>query len=133
VSALIAALLACTQPKDSGSQQSELGGETLSCSGELVLDFLEADPDPPDVGDNTWKFQLTDGGSTVAEAEVSVWPVMPAHGHGTVPPSFEAEVADGVYEVGPISLMMAGEREALFEVSAEGLEETCLLDLVLEG
>ena len=66
-------------------------------------------PEPPDVGDNTWTLLVTDGEGPVEGATVRVVPWMPLHGHGLVPPFYDAvERGGGVYAVPTFDLVMPG-------------------------
>jgi hypothetical protein len=91
-----------------------------------------ADPTPPDVGDNSWTLEISDGSGPVEGLDVTVVPWMPLHGHGLTPADYAAtDEGGGTYAVAPFDLVMPGlwefrvrlgdgADEALFALCAEG-------------
>ena len=80
--------------------------------GVLSIVIAEADPAPPDKGDNVWILEISDAstGDGVDDATVTIRPYMPEHGHGTSPEYYDttATGADGLYESATIDLFMGG-------------------------
>jgi len=96
-----------------------------SSSGLFDVVLLDANPAPPDVGNNVFHLQV-DGAE-----RVTVRPWMPLHGHGTVPDTFEAtQETDGTWTTPDVDLFMPGLWELEF-VFAE--EESALFRFCLEG
>ncbi len=78
------------------------------------LTLLDADPDPPDVGPNTWSLAL----EPPVEATIVLEPWMPAHDHGLSPPTYTATPSEtpGRYALPVFDLIMPGTWEFRFEV-----------------
>ena len=91
--------------------------------GLFGVRLLDAEPAPPDRGDNEWTvLALGAGGDPLAEASLRVSPWMPDHGHGTTPADFEGRPSGeaGTFEVGPFNLFMPGLWEVTVEVTGPG-------------
>jgi hypothetical protein len=95
-------LLACiAEPEDSSLPGLDYGDTFVGTEVMPGVLIAAANPDPPDIGENTWVLD-------VEGAAISVTPTMPEHGHGTTPPTFEGVVVTEGFEVGPMPLQMAG-------------------------
>jgi hypothetical protein len=127
--AVLSSLLACSSDnhESSGDAASSDGGPTVSCqsdprvdtyvanlskaspSGQLKVALVSSDPAPPIRGTNTWTVKVTDaGGNPVANADLTVTPFMPDHGHGTTIKAAITPKGDGNYEIQPLYLFMPG-------------------------
>lgn len=85
------------------------GMEVDGRAGAVLFALERAAPEPPDVGENTWTVLLSAGGAPLEGARLTLEPLMPDHGHGTSPASFDGrELGQGRYEVGPFDLSMPG-------------------------
>lgn len=107
--ALVLADCAAVLAAPESSCQAVASGQRLVGRDFGVL-LEELTPDPPGRGENRWRLRLfrTDGTAWSGQ-RLRLKPVMPEHGHGTVPAEFEAvEVEQGSYVVGPFTLMMPG-------------------------
>ena len=100
---------AASRCKGQSTFDSYTPGLKKSDAGVTVA-ITSADPAPPDRGKNTWTLAVTHNGQALSGASVSIKPWMPAHGHGTTPPTFTATAGKrpGAYAVGPFDLFMPG-------------------------
>jgi len=119
---LCAALAACdgdTSPsssQDVGSETSKwddyvVGLEKTGDKGLFRVRLLLSDPIPQDTGFYHWTIHVvTSDDSPVVGATVVAEPTMPGHGHGTYPPTTEAEEQEspGHYLLSDLDLFMAG-------------------------
>lgn len=110
---------------------------TSGDEGLFAVWIAEAEPDPPDVGLNTWTFDVTDAaGAPLEGAAVAVRPFMPEHGHGTVPELYDApEASPGRYRGPPIHLFMPGLWELHVELydAGETVADVATFRFCLEG
>ena len=101
------------------------------------VQFVAADPAPPDVGKNSWTVKVTDAkGEVVEGAAVIAEPVMPHHGHGTFPESWEFKAGDkaGEYTVSGMDLFMSGYWETTLTIAdKDGNTDTVMFIFCLEG
>ena len=87
----------------------ELGME--KAGAELLVRFVDADPAPPDRGDNTWTIEVLDlaTGMPADDVTLSVEPYMPDHKHGS---SIKCDVTKmpepGELQLSPVNLFMPG-------------------------
>lgn len=89
-----------------------------------------AEPAEPIRGDNGWMLTVTDlEGNPVEGVIIDANPWMPDHGHGTAVEEEVVEVGDGMYDVSPLNLFMAGYWEVHLELSSDDVE----LDEVMIG
>ena len=79
-------------------------------NGNFIFTLSSIVPTPPEKGDNTLTFAITDTAETpVVDAEVRIEPFMNDHGHGTSPATFLATSSgDGSYTSPAIDLFMSG-------------------------
>lgn len=132
-----------TEPDQSGLctfHEGDVYSPGLRKDGEQGLyDVLltDAQPDPPDRGENTFVFQVLDHSddTPVGDVTVTVTPTMTEHNHGTSPANFTGvyQGADGSYEVGPIDLFMGGVWHIAVEVQGPTATDSVAYDLCLEG
>ena len=142
--------VACGPPgADSGSSADDVAAcgtsaDTYQAGMEATCDtdacrvvLLQADPAPPDVGDNVWTVQGTDADGTTLDDLVGVRfePVMPEHGHGTSPPSFDATTDDGqTWTSPPMDWFMSGLWEtSVVLVDADAAEHIATFTFCAEG
>jgi hypothetical protein len=126
---LLALSLAACGEEDDGmavtpcSEESRAGpisvGTTAGAPEDGFVTTLQtAEPAPPEVGENTWSFRLTDGDGQVLDGcDVGFFPTMPDHGHGTPTDPVLTDLGDGTHQ-------------AVFELSMGGywrvdIEATC--------
>lgn len=98
------------------------------------LRMLEAEPNPPIVGNNSWTVEFLYEGTplTGAEADIFVTPFMPDHNHGTPTPVSVTEISDGVYRLEPVHLRMAGYWEITLDVDAPDGERALSFGVCIE-
>lgn len=78
----------------------------------LVFRILRSDLNPPDRGVNTFYVELLQDGAKTDDYRLVAEPIMPLHGHGTFPTTFEASADEtSQYELGPMDLFMSGRWE----------------------
>lgn len=102
-----------------------------------TVQFIAADPAPPDVGKNTWTVEVTDSkGEAVEGLSVVAEPVMPHHGHGTFPETWESVDGDeaGQYIIQGMDLSMSGYWETtLYLIDKDGNQDSVMFIFCLEG
>lgn len=95
----------CTQATDTYS----VGLSKLSSEGVFEVVLMDADPAPPSKKENTWMVHVKDAaGNDVSGATLTVNPNMPEHGHGSSQTTTVTDLGDGMYELSPVYLQMAG-------------------------
>jgi hypothetical protein len=72
-------------------------------------------------GENDFEVELISTSPGVAGEIVAASGFMPAHGHGTVPPTIDA--SNGAFLVQDLVLYMPGRWEITFELRVQGLED----------
>jgi hypothetical protein len=99
-----------TRTTDCTGAEPYVAGISSTAPSGMVVEIVDADPTPPDVGDNTWTLSVTDGGgAAVPGLTPRVVPWMPLHGHGLVPARYDAvDQGDGTYMVDTFDLIMPG-------------------------
>lgn len=104
------------------------GGASLS------LKFVEGEPMPPVVGNNSWLFALElDGVPFAGAAEhVIVTPFMPDHGHGTPTAVVVTETSAGSYQFEPVHTRMAGFWEIRIDVDTADVDATLVFGVCVE-
>ncbi len=93
----------------------------LEKEGAQVRVSLErATPAPPEKGDNLWEVEITDlDGAPIEGLDVSVFPFMPEHGHGTpVDPEVSPGEDPGEYAIDRINFVMGGPWEITFSLES---------------
>jgi len=100
---------------------------------EVVI--MEGDPEPPDVGANTWTLEVRDSsGAPTPAANVSMKPWMPDHGHGTTPLILEpTDAGDGTYPFDTFDLFMPGRWDFHVYVGDNDPPAEALFTFCLEG
>lgn len=75
-----------------------------------TVEFVGADPAPPQRGDNTWTVRVLDAqGGQRDDVAIDVDPFMPDHGHGsTIRCDVEPGTEPGTYVLAPVNLFMPG-------------------------
>ena len=100
------------------------GIEKVGAQGTLKLRILDADPAPPDKGENRLTVQLiaADDGGEIDGATLGLDPTMPEHGgHGSTAAAITPLGSEGKYEVVALNLSMAGLWRLLFTIeTADG-------------
>jgi YtkA-like len=118
--------------KEKRGQQYSVG---LTCAGGagVKLTFVDAQPAPPRLGDNTWTFKLTDAsGANVVGATVKLVPIMVDHGHGSATTASLTELGDGVYRASPVNLSMPGFWETTVKVTTASLDDEVKVGFCVE-
>lgn len=102
--------------------------------GKVQVMLANANPAPPDVGENSWVIEVMDAdGQPIDGVTVTVSPYMPAHGHGTTPADYTGVTADGgLTEVGPFDLFMPGTWETTVKVEGT-VDDVATFTFDLEG
>ena len=106
-----------------------------STLGQTVR-IAQAQPTPPDVGDNAWTLEITDAsGAPLSGLAVDVQPWMPLHGHGLSPARYAAaDLGGGTYDVESFDLIMPGLWEFTVDLAAGGeAEDTAMFVLCAQG
>lgn len=106
--------------------------------GLVDLTLVDADPGPPEKGDNLLVLSLAWAAddSPVEGASVVLRPWMPEHGHGSSPETFAvtASTDPGAYETEPVNLFMGGLWELMFEVETlDGDTDSATFTFCVEG
>ncbi len=104
--------------------------------GLLAVRLIAADPASPGKGDNALTFEVLDAATdaAIADAQIVLEPVMPAHGHGTTPPRHTAtSAAEGLYRVGPFALFMPGVWELRFHLTRGAVADEVSFRFRIEG
>ena len=108
-----------------------------SADGKFSLKIEAADPNPVDRGKNTWTVILTDADDApISDATIVLEPVMPGHGHGTFPATFEGTSGStpGSYDFGPFDLMMPGTWKLEFTITdSENATSTITVTFCVES
>lgn len=146
---LVTALAACGPDGSGGSgvragclddarAQTYVAGMTAAvASTPLLVRLLEAQPGPPDRGDNSFRLRLEDAaGGPVETATVTVRPWMPDHGHGATPEVWSLErLAPGEGRAGPINFFMPGlwEIQVRVEPTGAGTPSRATFSFCVEG
>ena len=98
-----------------------LGWEGESTSAKLTV--VDADPEDPARGMNSWLISLSDSaGAPLTECDVSLTPYMPEHAHGVATAPVISEGEPGQYQVEQIEFIMPGLWEMRVELVCEGWE-----------
>lgn len=108
---------------DSGTTTDafRLGMEKSTDSGQFIVRLVDAQPAPPDEGENVWTLEIENQeGALQSSLAGSLTPWMPEHGHGTNPASYDLVLQDDdtTYKVGPFTLTMPGIWELRIHFSA---------------
>lgn len=105
----------------------------LPLGGTVTLMALQ--PMPAEKGDNTWTLTVADAaGAVVTDAQVTLRPFMPAHGHGTNPAEFQAShTGGGNYQVGPFNLFMPGTWQLRVDVVRNGNPDEVAFTVCVAG
>jgi hypothetical protein len=94
--------------------------------GFYAAELIDAQPAPPDTGENTWTLRVTDGADVALPATaLVVRPWMPDHGHGTNPATWPLEPVDddGTLGLRNMDLIMPGLWRIALQVLPEAGEE----------
>ena len=133
-----------------GGGESQMAAES-SCAAETRADTFalgleksvedyrlvlkSAAPTTPEVGPNTWDFELFRGVDQVKTATVSLKPWMPDHGHGTTPLFWDSTYLESEqrYQAGPFNLIMPGFWTFTFSILDGTVEKEIAFGFCLEG
>ncbi|MCA9642897.1 MAG: FixH family protein [Polyangiaceae bacterium] len=116
---------ACSSDSDDPSGSGGTGNSEFSCkhatdtysvglskmSSKAMFEvmLMDADPAPPAKLANTWMVHVKDAsGNNVSGATLSVNPNMPDHGHGSTQTTVVTDMGDGMYQLTPVYMQMAG-------------------------
>ena len=104
-------------------------------AGLYVITLTEADPAPPEKGENTWNLRITAGDSPLDGADVVLTPFMPEHGHGSSPAYVEAlPLGDGAYRAEGLNFSMPGLWEITVSVeSPDTGADSAIFAFCIEG
>lgn len=114
----------------------EAGMQVATATGAFTVELVDAAPAPPDVGDNAFTVRVLDGdGQAITDATVTVGGWMPAHNHGTAPPTSDltADAMSGDYSVDGVNLFMPGLWEITFAVTSGDVTDEALFTFCLQG
>ena len=98
------------------------------------IKLLSLDPNPPERGENKWRFKLSsaDSQESLTDCEIILVPYMPEHGHGSPKEPELSELGGGEYEFSDIVFTMPGLWSMEFDVSCGGfMQEKVLIDFIL--
>lgn len=140
-------VLACGGESTSSSAKGLCGDESRADTYVANLDkataanmamvrLVEATPGPPDRGDNTWMFEVSDASGTPMEPDaITVKPWMPDHGHGTTPSRFTPAAAGqpGRYQLGPMNFFMPGFWIVTLTIERAGQADEVTFSFCVEG
>lgn len=101
---------------------------------KVTLSFIEGEPMPPVVGNNSWSFRADVDGEplTGAAAAMTVTPFMPDHGHGTPTAVSVTEEEVGIYRFEPVHTRMAGYWEIRVDVEMEAATAQLLFGVCVD-
>lgn len=103
-------------------------------SGDLSVSFVDADPAPPERGDNAWTVLVEDGAGPLEGATIAVLGWMPDHGHGsTVETDVSSGDSPGEYVLDPVNLFMPGIWEVTITVEHGELVEEVVFTFCIEA
>jgi hypothetical protein len=83
----------------------------VSTSGTLRVDVRSSPTQPPELGNGSWSYTITDtaSGRPAAGLSLDVVPWMPAMGHGTSTTPSVSDTGGGVYVIDDVVLFMPGQ------------------------
>lgn len=111
---------------DPRAQTYKPGIEQDGSMGQMHFTLLKSDPTPMIKGTNTWQLGLTDtSGNPVTNADITITPYMPDHGHGTSIIA-KATAKDGGYELTPLYLFMGGIWEVTIAAKTDTLDDSAV-------
>jgi hypothetical protein len=111
-----------------------LAGLSVDGDGDLSLAVVAIDPDPPVVGDNSWRVELLHEDEPLVGVadDILVSPRMPDHGHGTPVSVGVSEPSEGVYRLEPVNTFMPGYWEIDVLVEANDAQGSVLFGICVE-
>lgn len=87
----------------------------------VTVALLDADPAPPQYGDNTWTLEVKNAtGEPMIGATVTLDPTMVKHGHGSPVANVVTDNGDGTYVASPLNFNMLGFWVTDLSIEAEG-------------
>ncbi len=105
------------QTADCTGTEAFVAGVSTATPGGRTVALLDANPTPPDVGDNSWVVEVSDASGALTGLQLSVRPWMPLHGHGVSPPTYgSTDHGDGTYTIDAFDLIMPGTWEFTVDV-----------------
>lgn len=116
-----------------GLEGLEVSAE-VDAGGRLTLSFVDGEPMPPIVGNNSWSFRLELDGEPLADASsgITVTPFMPDHGHGTPTAVNVEEEHAGTYRFEPVHTRMAGYWEMRVDVESDDVSAKLVFGVCVE-
>jgi hypothetical protein len=108
---------------------------TENDAGEkITISFVEGEPMPPIVGNNSWLFHLEADGEPITgvASEITVTPFMPDHGHGTPTAVTVEEERAGDYRFEPVHTRMAGYWEIRIDVDSDVVSANLLFGVCVD-
>lgn len=119
---------------DGGSVDTYVAGLSLASASGFEVTLVSADPAPPDVGFNTFIFDIKNAdGSPADGTSLLITPWMPLHGHGSSPPTYDAPDEGGVWAPDSIDLFMPGLWEINVDLVDGDLTDNVMFRFCLEG
>ena len=113
------------------------GLEQVGEDGIFSVRLVESDPIPRDTGIYTWTIEVVDAtGGPVTGVTVLAEPMMPAHGHGTIPKFIDGipSEGEGRYRLADMDLFMPGIWRVIITLTHDdGREDVALYHFDLEG
>jgi len=90
-----------------------------SASGALHIDVRTSPTQPPEIGNGSWQFTITDeaSGKPATGLSLDIVPWMPAMGHGTSTVPSVSDTGGGVYLIDEVVLFMPGQWDLRTAVS----------------
>ena len=90
-----------------------------SAAGTLHVDVRSSPTQPPELGNGSWSYTITDttSGQPATGLSLQVVPWMPAMGHGTSTVPSVSDMGNGVYVIDDVVLFMPGQWELRTTIS----------------
>lgn len=108
----------------------------LSATGpqRLQVVLVDASPQPPARGTNTWKVKVLDpSGNPAQGVTLAAKPFMPDHGHGTSVQPMVTANADGTFDVAPVYLFMPGLWQITFDIKTTTSTDSVVFSFCIAG
>jgi len=108
--------------------------EKTGAEGLAVFTLHSIDPNPSDIGDNTWELSVRDAAddSPLSACSLDIRPWMPDHEHGSNNPT-GSESEPGSYAVSGLRFIMPGYWENTVTISCSSDEDGEWSDSVIYG
>jgi hypothetical protein len=91
-----------------------------SASGTLHVDVRSSPTQPPELGNGSWSYTITDAasGQPAADLSINVVRCLPALGHGTSTVPSVSDMGGGVYVIDDVVLFMPGQWDLRTTISS---------------